>query len=176
MSSTTSYTAPWTHHTSFPWPGVLEVEAPQGVARGPAPVVLHEVGGQPGRGEAGLVEGLQEEAPGVAVHPGLQHLEARQGCPAPSSPGPRAALQEAQQVPPVLFFSGCASCSSWASSMYFIRQAISSRQATLRPVRCSITWTNCEASISDSWVPVSSQAEPRLISSTRSCPAAGTRG
>ena len=42
-----------------------------------------------------------------------------------------------------------------------MRNAISSRQATIRPCRASIVWMNVEACSSASCVPVSSQAMPR---------------
>ena len=45
--------------------------------------------------------------------------------------------------------------------------AISSRQAMVMPCRCCRTWTNWPASISESWVPVSSQAMPRPRSTRR---------
>ena len=48
--------------------------------------------------------------------------------------------------------------------------AISSIQAILMPCRCSITCTNCVACISESKVPVSSQAVPRSRIDTFSFP------
>ena len=42
-----------------------------------------------------------------------------------------------------------------------LTSAISSRQEIRTPCRCSRTWTNSPASSSESWVPVSSQANPR---------------
>jgi hypothetical protein len=50
-------------------------------------------------------------------------------------------------------------------SMKPIRKAISSGQAIFSPCRFSIVSTKLAASCSDSWVPVSSQAMPRPISS-----------
>src|ERR1700709_1827074 len=51
-----------------------------------------------------------------------------------------------------------------------IRSAISSRQAIRTPWRCSSTATYWPASSIESWVPVSSQAQPRPRSSRRASP------
>ena len=68
-------------------------------------------------------------------------------------------------------FACCSPSAKQASaSMKPIRMAISSMQAIRMPCRFSSTRTYSPASSSDSWVPVSSHANPRPRSRMRAAP------